>query len=307
MTTQHNGDRAEAAGTRLKAIGLICLAITFFSCLDATGKYLLGTLGYPAPQVVWVRFLGQLLLILAVVGAVRPKMFPTLVKSAKPWHQLVRSCLLMGSTVGNFLALRHLRLDQTTSIAFLAPLTVALLAGPFLGEWVGWRRLLAIVVGFCGILIVMRPGIAAIHPAMIYSFLGMLSYAVFILMTRWLAAYDPPEVTLFYSLFAGATLAAPFAILAWQWPGDALEWALLVSTGIWGGIGHYLFILAYRSAPASVIAPFIYFQLVSMVGLGYVVFGDLPDAWTLAGSAVVIVSGIYLVHRERVVREGSRE
>lgn len=287
-------------GERMKAIGLMLLAITFFSCLDATGKYLLGTLGYPAPQVVWIRFLGQLLLIVVVVGVVR---VPTLIKSAKPVHQLVRSCLLMGSTVGNFLALRHLRLDQTTSIAFLAPLTVALLAGPFLGEWVGWRRLAAIVVGFCGIVIVVRPGIAVVHPAMIYSFLGMLSYALFILITRWLAAHDPPEVTLFYSLFAGATLAAPFAIHAWTWPSSVFAWALLISTGIWGGIGHYLFILAYRSAPASLIAPFIYFQLISMVALGYLIFGDLPDAWTLAGSTVVIASGLYLVHRERVVRE----
>jgi drug/metabolite transporter (DMT)-like permease len=254
--------------------------------------------------VVWVRFLGQLLLIITVVGALRPRSFPTLIKSARPWHQLLRSCLLMGSTVGNFLALRHLRLDQTTSIAFLAPLTVALLAGPFLGEWVGWRRLLAIIVGFGGILIVVRPGLTAVHPAMIYSFLGMLSYAFFILITRWLAAYDPPEVTLFYSLFEGATLAAPLAVSAWSWPADAATWALLFSTGVWGGIGHYLFILAYRSAPASTLAPFIYFQLVSMVGLGYALFGDLPDAWTLAGSGVVILSGIYLVHRERMVREG---
>jgi len=305
MTRPQSDDAGRSGGT-VKAIGLMCLAITLFSGLDATGKYLLGPLGLPSAQVVWVRFLGQLLLILAVVGAVRPRSFPTLIKSAKPWHQLLRSCLLMGSTVGNFLALRHLRLDQTTSIAFLAPLTVALLAGPFLGEWVGWRRLFAIVVGFCGILIVVRPGIAAVHPAMLYSFLGMLSYAVFILITRWLAAHDPPEVTLFYSLFAGATLAAPFAVHAWVWPGSALVWALLISTGIWGGVGHYLFILAYRSAPASTIAPFIYFQLVTMVALGYLIFGDLPDAWTLAGSAVVILSGIYLVHRERVVREAGR-
>jgi len=296
-------EEASSSRTRLRAIGLMCLAITLFSCLDATGKYLLGKLNFPAPQVVWVRFLGQLMLIVLVVGAVR---VPSLMKSAKPRHQVLRSCLLMGSTVFNFLALRHLRLDQTTSIGFLAPLTVALLAGPFLGEWVGWRRLAAIVVGFCGILVVFRPGVAAVHPAMIYSLLGMLSYALFILLTRWLAAYDPPEVTLFYSLFAGAVLAAPFAIRAWVWPAHAGIWALLISTGIWGGIGHYLFILAYRSAPASVLAPFIYFQLVSMVALGWIVFGDLPDGWTIAGATVVILSGIYLVHRERLVRAASR-
>lgn len=295
-----NDELPQQAGSgRLRAIGLICLAVTFFAFLDTTGKYLLVSLKLPAPQVVWTRFLGQFLLIVLVVGAMR---IPSLLRTEKPRHQLLRSCLLLSSTAFNFLALRHLRLDQTTTVGFLAPLTVALLAGPLLGEWVGWRRMVAIVVGFCGILIVVRPGLVQVHPAMLFALMSMLSYALFIILTRWLSIYDPPEVTLFYSLLAGTVLAAPFALKSWVMPPDATAWALLISTGIWGGIGHFLLILAYRAAPAAIVAPFIYFQLVSMTALGYLVFGDLPDAWTLAGSSVVIASGIYLVHRERVRR-----
>jgi drug/metabolite transporter (DMT)-like permease len=127
----------------------------------------------------------------------------------------------------------------------------------------------------------------------------MLVYAGFMLLTRHMAHVDPPLVTLFYSMFAGTFLGAPIAFASWQTPPDALAWLLLGSLGIFGGVGHWLFLHAYRLAPASSIAPFIYMQLLTMVACGYVVFGDLPDMWTLAGAALIVGSGVYLVHRER--------
>jgi drug/metabolite transporter (DMT)-like permease len=176
-------------------------------------------------------------------------------------------------------------------------LLVALLAGPTLGEWVGWRRLTAILVGFAGILIAIRPGLAAFHPAVLFSLGSMLSYACFILLTRYLTGSDRPETTLFYSLIAGTIFVAPVAVMEWVWPADAFAWMLLVSLGLWGGAGHDIFILAHRSAPASSIAPFLYFQLVSVTALGFLVFGDLPDLWTLVGAVIIIASGIYLLRR----------
>jgi drug/metabolite transporter (DMT)-like permease len=125
------------------------------------------------------------------------------------------------------------------------------------------------------------------------------------LLTRYLAAYDAPIVMLFYSILPGTIGLAPFAILQWVWPASALQWLLLLALGSLGGLGHYLFIHAYRLAPASIVAPFLYLQLLTMVGFGYAVFGDVPDAWTLLGSAVIIASGIYLLHRERVTRAQS--
>jgi len=283
-------------GSRLKAIGLMCLAVSLFGCLDTTAKYL-GTLaGIPVAQVVWMRFLAQMLLFMAAVG---PMTLPRLARSNRLCLQFVRSSLLLGATVFNFLALQHLRLDQTTTMFFLTPLTVALLAGPLLGEWVGWRRYLAILVGFMGILVAIRPGIANVHPAFLLSLGAMLSYAGFSLITRHLAPLDHPQVTFFYSMLVGIVLVAPFALTNWVWPQRWQIWALLPLLGVFGGIGHYLFILSNRLAPASVVSPFVYAGLVSNTTLGYLVFGDLPDRWTMLGAGIVVGSGLYLIGRER--------
>lgn len=293
--------KVSAAGSlsadRLKAIALMCTAVTLFSCLDTTAKYLQSHTAIPVAEVVWMRFVGQMLLMIVILG---PAMIPNLLKTQKFALQMTRSFLMVATTMCNFFAVRYLRLDQTVSIAFLAPLVVAALAGPFLGEWVGLRRMMAIVTGFFGILIVVRPGIAEVHPAFAVSFLAMLAYALFMLLTRKLAAFDPPFVTLFYALMFGTFAGAPFAIAHWVWPDGFGQWLMLLSLGAFGGLGHYLLILAYRLAPASSVTPFLYFQLLSMVGLGYLVFGDVPDRWTLIGSSVVVASGLYLVHRERM-------
>ena len=295
-------EAAEAARGRIEAIGLMIVALAIFSGLDTAAKYLVTRTGLPVVEVVWARFIGQFVLLLALVPAFGVMSARALFATSRLRLQLVRSVLMIATTAFNFLALEHLRLDQTITIVFLAPLVVALLAGPFLGEWVGWRRLAAILVGFAGILIAVRPGFAALHPAVGFAFLAMLVYALFILLTRYMGAFDPPLVTLFYSMFAGTLFAAPPALAGWVAPPDMLAWLLLVSLGILGGLGHYLFILAYRLAPASTVAPFLYLQLLTMVAFGFAVFGDVPDLWTLLGSAVIVGSGVYLLHRERVTQ-----
>ena len=284
-------------GRRGRAIGLMCIAWALFSCIDGTAKYLTTVLHVPTLQVVWVRFLGQFVAMLLAFGLLA---VPRLLRSTKPGHQLIRSALLLSSTVFNFFALQTLRLDQTMTIQFLTPLTVALLAGPLLGEWIGWRRFVAILVGFGGILVAVRPGLGGFQPAIGLAFVSMLSYAAFSLLTRYLSPHDPAEVTLFYSLFAGALLLAPVGIGGWVWPADWLTWALIATIGLWAGAGHYIFIIAHRYAPASVLAPFVYMALLTHSAIGFFVFGQLPDAWTLAGAAIVVVSGLYLIHRERV-------
>ncbi|MCV0369535.1 MAG: DMT family transporter [Filomicrobium sp.] len=289
-----------------RAIAMMAVALILFSCLDATAKYLAGRVGVPVTQIIWVRFLGQFFLMLTFVPLLGLMDVRSMFRTRRlPW-QLARSTLMVTVTALNFLALKYLRLDQTVTITFLAPLVVALLGGPLLGEWVGWRRLIAILVGFGGILIVVRPGFAEIHPAVGFSFASMLAYALFMLITRHIAGEDPPIVTLFYSMFVGVFLGAPFAISEWQWPQQPEVWLMLLSLGAFGGAGHYLFILAYKLAPASRITPFLYLQILSMAGLGYLVFGDLPDIWTAVGSCVVVCSGIYLIDRERRVRAGER-
>lgn len=297
MSAQHDANTA-LPPTFVAAV-LMCVAVTLFSCLDAAAKYLITVSGLPAEQVTWVRFIGQFLGLACFVPLFGKMRLRALFQSQITSWQLVRSVLMALTTLFNFLALKTLRLDQTVTIFFLTPLVVALAAGPVLGEWVGWRRLAAILVGFAGILIAVRPGLVPLSSGMMFAFLAMAAYALFILLTRHITGVDPPLVTLFYSMFAGVVLGVPIALPLWVAPPDGLAIVLLASLGVFGGVGHYLFIHAHDRAPASAIAPFLYAQLLAMVALGYLVFGDLPDRWTLVGTSIVIASGLYLFHRER--------
>jgi len=286
---------------RLKAIGLMALATICFALLDTTAKYLVTVDAVPVAQVTWLRFVGHIGFSAVALWplAVRPSL-----RSAKPLIQILRSTIMIVTTGFNFISLRYLQLDQTVTIFFLAPLLVALLAGPLLHEWVGWHRMMAILAGFLGVLLVMHPGFGTVHWAMFFSLMATFGYAFYNLSTRYLAAFDPAEVTQTYTPLAGAVGLMPFALAAWQWPQHPAVWILLASLGFWGGLGHWLLILAHRHAPASMLAPYIYLGLIWMSVAGYLVFGNVPTLWTLSGAAVVIVAGLYLFARERKMLGG---
>ncbi len=185
---------------------------------------------------------------------------------------------------------------------FSTPFLVAILAGPLLGEWIGPRRWAAISIGFLGVILVMRPGLGGIHPAAALTVVGTVLYAIYLITTRVLSRTDSTQTTLFYSNVVGLigmSLALPFV---WTTPKDPIVAILMVAIGGFGALGHYLLIAAHRLAPAPILAPFIYSQLVWMVALGYLVFGDLPNRWTLIGASIVIASGLYLLFRERQLK-----
>jgi len=277
------------------AIALMCGAVTLFAVLDATAKYLAGKIGVPVVQVIWMRFFIHAVLSILILA---PLLGKSGFVSTKPGHQVLRSILLASTTAFNFAALKYLQLDQTVTIFFLAPLLVAALAGPVLGEWVGWRRLLAILTGFLGVVFVTKPGFGGIHWAVLFSFGATITYALYGIHTRYMSGHDRSEVNLFYTAIAGAVLGAPFGIAVWQWPQDILTWGLFAWTGITGLAGHWLLVLAYKRAPAPVVTPFVYVGLIPMIFLGYAMFGDVPDIWTLLGGGIVIGSGLYLYFRE---------
>jgi drug/metabolite transporter (DMT)-like permease len=204
------------------------------------------------------------------------------------------------STALNFVALQYLQLTETISILFATPFLVALLAAFFLGERVGPRRLAAIAVGFLGVLVITRPGLGGVHPAALLTVGGTVCYALYSVATRILAGYDSSATTMFYSGLAGLVLVTPVVPLVWSTPDSGVVWTMMILVGAFGALGHWLLILAHARAPAPVLSPFIYTQIVWMIALGFLVFGDVPDGWTLAGSAIVIASGLYLLHRERV-------
>jgi drug/metabolite transporter (DMT)-like permease len=296
MTARRFSYPAADPRQRLVAIGLMALATVCFAALDSTAKYLVVREAVPVAEVTWLRFVGHVVFSAVVLWpfALRPSL-----RSAKPLIQVLRSALMVVTTGFNFVALRYLQLDQTVTIFFLTPLLVAALAGPLLHEWVGWHRVLAIIVGFLGVLVVMHPGLGGLRWAMLLVLVATFGYALYNIATRYLAAFDPPEVTQTYTPLAGAVVMAPFALPAWQWPQDALVWLLFASLGFWGGLGHWLLILAHRHAPAPVLAPFIYLGLIWMSVAGLLIFGDVPTLWTLSGAAIVILSGLYLLARER--------
>lgn len=284
------------ASHRLKAIGLMTLATVCFAALDSTGKYLIVKEAIPVAQVTWLRFLGH---VVFSAVALWPFAFKPSLRSKRPVVQILRSALMVVTTGFNFLALRYLQLDQTITIFFLTPLLIAALAGPLLNEWVGWHRVVAIGAGFIGVMLVVHPGIGSVHWSMLLALVATFGYALYNLATRYLAGFDPPEVTQTYTPLAGVLILGPFALAAWHWPTSALQYALLASLGFWGGLGHWLLILAHRSAPAPVLAPFIYLGLLWVSVAGYLIFGNVPTLWTLSGAAVVILSGLYLLARER--------
>ncbi|MGD9769568.1 MAG: DMT family transporter [Pseudolabrys sp.] len=288
-------DASHERRQRLIGIALMCGAVASFALLDTTAKYLnqhMDTL-----QVVWARYAGAFLIPFIVSN---PWTRPGLLVTARPGLQLFRSLLLLVSTICNFVALRYLQLDESVAIQFSTPFFVAALSGPLLGEWVRWRRWAAIGVGFLGVVVVTRPGTGGIHWAASLSVAAAISYAIYSITTRILSRTDSNETTLFYSNLVGATAMLPVVPFVWVTPTDPLVIALMVVSGAIGSFGHYLLIAGHRLAPASVLTPFIYTELIWMILLGYTVFGDTPNRWTIAGSAIVVASGLYLIHRERV-------
>jgi drug/metabolite transporter (DMT)-like permease len=207
--------------------------------------------------------------------------------------------LLLGSTFFNFMAFRYLQLDEALAILFSTPFMVAILAGPMLGEWVGWRRWIAIGVGFAGVMVVIRPGFGGLHWAAMLSGASAVCYAFYSITTRMLARYDSSQTTLFYSNLFGTAIMVPVLPFVWTPPRSILDGVLMVAMGAFGAFGHFLLIVAHRHAPASVLSPFMYTQLIWATTFGYLVFANVPNHWTLTGAAIVIGSGLYLLHRER--------
>jgi drug/metabolite transporter (DMT)-like permease len=289
--------QADSAGNRLIGIGLVSSTYVLFTLLDGSAKWLVGAL--PVIVVVWLRFAlhvvlaGALLLPFRGLALVRTNHLR--------WHAL-RALMFVGMTGINFWALQYLQLAVTSSIYFVVPILIALLAAPLLGEKLDAGRWAAILAGFGGVLVIIQPWSAAFHPAMIASIANAVLYALFNLMTRRLAAYDSPETIQFLPAVGATVILAPFALLHWQSPAGWLEWSVLCLLGACGGFGHYLLALAHRYAPATVLAPFLYQQVIYMALFGYLVFGDVPAPAVWIGAGVVIACGLYLFSRERARR-----
>ena len=289
------GTGTNEAGANARGIVLLILTVAGFSCMDASAKWL--NLREHSLQTVAIRYAGSFLITACFLN---PWTRPGILRSSQPILQIVRGLCVFGSSVGGYTALKTLPLTVVTSITFAAPLLVALLAGPILGETLGPRRAVAIVVGFVGVLVITRPGTAGFQPAMWLALGAAGCNAGYFLITRLLSRHDAPETTHFYTGMVGTLVSVPLALPVWQTPTSAHMWFVMGFISLVGAGAHWLLILAHKHAPASVLSPFFYAQLLFAALIGAIVFGNVPDRWTIVGGSIVIGSGLYLLYRERI-------
>jgi len=292
MSAPHTPSRPIAL---LEALLFLLGAQACFSVVDSTAKYLVQE--FPVVTVTWARYFFHFLFMVAYVYA---KWQPGLLATKRLGLQIARGLTLVAFAITLFSALRYLPQAEAIAISFVAPLFILLLAGPLLGESVGWARWAAALAGFAGMLIVVRPG-SGLAPIGVAFALGTLACNIaFQLMTRKLAMTEHPVTTVFLASLVGtlgATVLLPFG-LPDRWP-NGWETVLFLSFGVTGSVSHLLLIRAYRLAPASFIAPFIYCQIVMATLAGWIFFGQFPDAVTLAGIVAILLSGAAIAAYEK--------
>ncbi len=279
----------------VRGIGLLVLATTSFGCLDTFSKILVAY--YPAPALVWLRFVLQTGVMAAIF---LPRMGLGLLRTTSLGVQLVRGLFLIGSSVLFVLSLGHMQIAEAAAITFLSPVIVALAGGWLLGERVHARTWFAVAGGFTGVLFIIQPGGAGFTWYYLMPLGCACCMAGYQLLTRKLAGHDDPITTLFYpGLIACVAVPAAFPGSAFDVPQQPLHLAMLCAIGILGAVGHFLLIRAHHHAPATLLAPFGYTQLVVVTILGFVVFRQLPNALALGGMALVAASGLGLVLASR--------
>ena len=289
--------RAPARTDRpFKGIALILASTVFLGTSDVTAKYLSATL--PSIEIAWIRFL---VFALIMTPAMVPGSPLYALRTARPGFQLMRGVALLGSSLFFISGLRYLPIAEASATGFVAPLFVTALSIVFLGERVGVRRWLATATGLLGVLIILRPGTGAFHAAAFFPIVSALCWAITLIMTRMMSGREHAITTMTYSSIAGLcvlSVLVPFTWVAPSWH-DILFGVLI---GVASTAGQWIVVLAFRYADASVLAPFSYSQLVWVSILGFLIFGEVPDIWTVVGAAFIVASGLYTAHRERVRR-----
>lgn len=280
----------------LRGILLVVTSTVFLASSDAMVKYL--TTRLPTIEVAWMRYLVFVAIMCPIVLAGSPG---RTLRTARPWLQALRGLSLVGSSLLFMSALRVLPIADATTAGFVAPIFVTLLSVLVLRESVGLRRWVATVVGLIGVIIVVRPGTSAFQPGALLAIASALFWASALVTTRRIAGHDGSVTTMAYSALSGLMVLSALLPLAFVMPSRA-DLMLGVCIGLASTTGHWLVVLAYRYADASVLAPLTYVQMISATVLGYLVFGNIPDVFTFTGATVIICSGLYIAHRERLRR-----
>lgn len=277
----------------LRGIALSVCATTVFAASDTTAKFLTASL--PVVEIAWIRYI--IFVIFAIWLARSPD--PRALWPRNVTLQVIRGLCVVGSAVLFVFGVRSMQIAQASVISFISPLLITVLSIPLLGEVVGPRRWAATAAGMLGVVIVARPGTGGFQPAALFGVASSACWALALLITRKMANTERSSTTLLWSAVVGAIVLTTMLPFVFVWP-KPWQWGLTLFIGIFATAGQWLVVLAHRLAPASVLAPFSYTQLIWATLAGWLVFNTLPDQWTLVGAAIIIASGLYTAHRERV-------
>jgi drug/metabolite transporter (DMT)-like permease len=286
----------------LRAVLYMSLASLLFPVLNASVKYL-GT-RYPMPEIFWARYAGHAVFCLV---ALLPRFGLALLRTRRPAIQAWRAVLLFSASGFYFFGLKTISLPTASAISFAGPMLVTALSVPMLREKVGLRRWLAIIVGFCGALVIIRPGSDVVQWGAVLVLCDVACYAVYQILSRQIGAIDRAEVSITLAGIGGVALATtllPFTDLIM--PEGMLDWTIFVFLGLWGLLGHLFVVKAYQWGSVGIVAPFCYVELVGATIFGLALFGDFPDAWTWVGAAIIVASGLYITLREHKLRRMGR-
>ena len=287
------GVRTTGSPAPLVGVGLMLLAMAILPGIDVMAKHL-GSLGFPVIQIVWARlFFGGLVTLPFALRHGMGALWPD-----RPWLHALRGGLLIAATFSFFLSVQYLPIADALAIFFVQPLVLTALSPLVLGERVGPRRWAAVLVGFLGTLIIIRPGIIAVSPGALAAFAAGTFLALYFLITRRISGRQPAMVTTFQTNLIGGLIASVLVLPVFQMP-DPGTWLEFAALGAVANLGHSMIVRAYDFAEASLLAPLAYTEMITSTLLGWVFFGDFPDRWTFVGVAVLIGCAIYISVRER--------
>ena len=277
-------------------IWLMIATTVVFAAQDGISRHLGST--YSIYMVVMVRFWFFALFVM-LLAARAPGGIRAAARSAMPWVQLARGLILVAEIAVMLVAFVKLGLIEAHAVFTCYPLLVAALSGPILGEKVGWRRWSAILVGFVGVLIILQPGFAVFSPWALVPLLAAAMFAVYGLLTRFVARKDSASVSFFWTGVVGAAAMTPFGLSHWTWMAPA-DWGWMAVLCCTAALSHWLLIKSYAVAEASAIQPFAYLQLVWASGIGLVVFGETLRVNVAIGAGIVVAAGIFTLWRQRL-------
>jgi len=280
----------------MKAITFNLLAWVMLPVMDGFAKYLSADL--PVLQITWARYFFTVVFTLPVMFFFYNRQ---LVWTDKPKLQFIRGMILLCANVCFFYSISVISLAKALTLAFIAPLIVTAFSPILLGEKVGVRRWTAVIIGFIGSLVVIRPGFVELNLASFAALGTGVMYGFYLIITRKLSTSDNPLLTLLLTGLVGAVIVSCIVPFVWVKP-TLNQWSMMAAIGVFACIGHLFLILSLKYADASKLAPFSYFEIITNIIIGYYFFNNFPDNWTFLGLFIIIISGVYISRREIIIK-----